>query len=79
MCLLPRTMSNQSRNSATLPICRIRLFVSQVAPELRAVRWSGRSALLGYTSTVLVFCAVTVALVTPFDAGVSTAVLRLLG
>ena len=64
------------------PLARIRsigTFYRQVVAELRKVIWPTRKELLTYTSVVIVFVVIMVAIVSVFDFAFSQAVLKVFG
>ncbi len=64
------------------PVARVRsigTFYRQVVSELRKVIWPTRKELLTYTSVVVVFVIVMVAIVSVFDFAFSQAVLQVFG
>ena len=64
------------------PVARIRsigTFYRQVVAELRKVIWPTRKELLTYTTVVVVFVVIMVAIVSAFDFVFSQAVLRVFG
>ena len=58
---------------------RIALFYREVVAELRKVIWPTRSALLTYTTVVLVFLIVMVSLVSGLDVAFGKGVLAIFG
>ena len=58
---------------------RIGLFLRQVVSELRKVIWPGRSDLISYTITVVVFVAILVAIVSVLDIAFAKTVLYVFG
>ena len=58
---------------------RTNLFFRQVIAELRKVIWPGRSDLITYTLTVVIFVAVIIAIVTVLDLGFAKLVLAVFG
>jgi preprotein translocase subunit SecE len=58
---------------------RIGLFLRQVIAELRKVIWPGRSDLITYTLTVVIFVAVLVLIVTGLDLAFAKLVLLTFG
>ena len=58
---------------------RTSLFFRQVIAELRKVIWPGRKQLITYTTTVIVFVAVLVAIVAVLDLAFAKAVLAIFG
>ena len=64
------------------PIARVRsigTFYRQVVAELRKVIWPTRKELLTYTSVVIVFVVIMVAIVSVFDFVFGQAVLKVFG
>ncbi len=61
------------------PIARIGRFVREVVAELRKVIWPTRKELLTYTTVVVVFVAVMMALVAGLDLGFAKVVLWVFG
>jgi preprotein translocase subunit SecE len=61
------------------PLARIGLFYRQIIAELRKVVWPSRSDLITYTSVVIVFVVVIIALVTVIDWGFTKAVSYVFG
>ncbi len=61
------------------PVARTSTYVRQVVAELRKVIWPTRQELVTYTSVVLVFVAVMVAIVAVFDFAFTKAVLQVFG
>ncbi|MCH0563273.1 MULTISPECIES: preprotein translocase subunit SecE [unclassified Streptomyces] len=55
------------------PLKRLALFYRQVVAELRKVVWPTRNQLTSYTTVVIFFVAVMIALVTVIDYGLSHA------
>lgn len=55
------------------------LFVRQIVAELRKVVWPTRHELTTYTSVVIVFVAIIIAIVSALDFGISKAVLAVFG
>jgi len=55
------------------------LFYRQVVGELRKVIWPTRKDLVTYTTVVLIFVAIMVAIVYGLDAGFGWVVLRIFG
>ena len=58
---------------------RTNLFFRQVIAELRKVIWPGRSDLITYTLTVVIFVAVIIAIVTVLDLGFAKLILAVFG
>jgi len=58
---------------------RIALFYRQVVAELRKVIWPTRRELVTYTTVVLVFVTVMIAIVAAMDLAFSQVVLRVFG
>ena len=58
---------------------RVALFVRQVVAELRKVVWPTQRELITYTTVVMVFVAVIMAIVTLLDFGFGHAVLTIFG
>ena len=58
---------------------RIGLFLRQVVSELRKVIWPGRSDLITYTLTVVIFVAILVGIVTVLDLAFAKGVLFIFG
>ncbi|MCU1691197.1 MAG: preprotein translocase, SecE subunit [Frankiales bacterium] len=64
------------------PVTRVRgigTFYRQVVAELRKVIWPTRNELVTYTTVVVVFVVVMVAIVSVFDFAFSQAVLKVFG
>jgi preprotein translocase subunit SecE len=61
-----RPRGTRERNN---PIARLIRFVREVVAELRKVIWPTRKELITYTSVVIVFVAIMVAIVWGLDAG----------
>ncbi|MDI3419644.1 preprotein translocase subunit SecE [Streptomyces luteolus] len=61
------------------PLGRLALFYRQIVAELRKVVWPTRSQLTTYTSVVIVFVVIMIALVTVLDYGFSQAVKYVFG
>ncbi|MFC7307530.1 preprotein translocase subunit SecE [Streptomyces monticola] len=61
------------------PLGRLALFYRQIVAELRKVVWPTRSQLTTYTSVVIVFVVIMIALVTVLDYGFSQAVKAVFG
>ncbi|MEU4580306.1 preprotein translocase subunit SecE [Nonomuraea sp. ATR24] len=55
------------------------LFYRQIISELRKVIWPTRKELVTYTTIVLIFVAIMVAIVYGLDAGLGWAVLEIFG
>ena len=55
------------------PLKRLALFYRQIIAELRKVVWPTRNQLTSYTTVVIFFVAVMIALVTVIDYGLSHA------
>ncbi|CAL9452640.1 Protein translocase subunit SecE [Streptomyces sp. enrichment culture] len=55
------------------PLKRLALFYRQIIAELRKVVWPTRNQLTSYTTVVIIFVAVMIALVTVIDYGLSNA------
>ncbi|MBO4253050.1 preprotein translocase subunit SecE [Streptomyces sp. NPDC002144] len=55
------------------PLKRLALFYRQVVAELRKVVWPTRNQLTSYTTVVIFFVAIMIALVTVIDYGLSHA------
>ncbi|MEV5438691.1 preprotein translocase subunit SecE [Streptomyces sp. NPDC052682] len=55
------------------PLKRLALFYRQIIAELRKVVWPTRSQLTSYTTVVIFFVAIMIALVTVIDYGLSHA------
>ncbi|MEU6364817.1 preprotein translocase subunit SecE [Streptomyces sp. NPDC046931] len=55
------------------PLKRLALFYRQVVAELRKVVWPTRNQLTSYTTVVIFFVAIMIALVTLIDYGLSHA------
>jgi preprotein translocase subunit SecE len=56
------------------PVARLALFYRQIVAELHKVVWPSRHDLMTYTSVVIVFVVVIIALVTVIDWGFNHAV-----
>ncbi|MGW1027027.1 preprotein translocase subunit SecE [Streptomyces sp. NPDC002577] len=61
------------------PLKRLALFYRQVIAELRKVVWPTRSQLTTYTTVVIVFVVIMIALVTVIDYGFNQAVKYVFG
>ena len=61
------------------PLGRLGLFYRQIIAELRKVVWPTRSELMTYTSVVIVFVAIIVAIVATLDYGFSKLVMAVFG
>ena len=61
------------------PLARLALFYRQIIAELRKVVWPSRNDLVTYTSVVIVFVVVIIALVTVIDWGFNHAVSYIFG
>ncbi|MDI3408537.1 preprotein translocase subunit SecE [Streptomyces cavernicola] len=61
------------------PLGRLALFYRQIVAELRKVVWPTRSQLTTYTTVVIVFVVIMIALVTVLDYGFSQAVKAIFG
>jgi preprotein translocase subunit SecE len=61
------------------PLARLALFYRQIVAELRKVVWPTRSELITYTSVVIVFVVVIIALVTVIDWGFNKGVSYVFG
>ncbi|GGL74323.1 protein translocase subunit SecE [Streptomyces fumigatiscleroticus] len=55
------------------PLKRLALFYRQIIAELRKVVWPTRNQLTSYTTVVIIFVAIMIALVTVIDYGLSHA------
>jgi preprotein translocase subunit SecE len=55
------------------PLKRLALFYRQIVAELRKVVWPSRNQLTSYTTVVIIFVAIMIALVTVIDYGLSNA------
>ncbi|GAA3033402.1 preprotein translocase subunit SecE [Streptomyces glomeratus] len=55
------------------PLKRLALFYRQIVAELRKVVWPSRNQLTSYTTVVIFFVAIMIALVTLIDYGLSHA------
>ncbi len=58
---------------------RLSLFYRQVIAELRKVIWPTRKELVTYTSVVLVFVLIVIAIVSVLDFGLGQLVLKVFG
>ena len=61
------------------PLGRLGLFYRQVIAELRKVVWPTRNELVTYTTVVIVFVAIVVAIVATLDFGFSKLVMWVFG
>lgn len=61
------------------PLARLGLFYRQIVAELRKVVWPTRQELMTYTSVVIVFVVVIIALVTVIDWGFNKVVAYVFG
>lgn len=61
------------------PMARLALFYRQIIAELRKVVWPTRHQLSTYTSVVIVFVVIIIALVTVIDYGFTQAVKYVFG
>lgn len=61
------------------PVGRLGLFYRQVIAELRKVVWPTRNELTTYTTVVIVFVAIIVAIVATLDFGFSKLVMWVFG
>jgi len=61
------------------PFGRLALFYRQIVAELRKVVWPTRNQLTTYTSVVIVFVVIMIALVTVIDYGFNHAVKYIFG
>ncbi|MET9876285.1 preprotein translocase subunit SecE [Actinacidiphila glaucinigra] len=61
------------------PLARLALFYRQIVAELRKVVWPTRNDLITYTSVVIVFVVVIIALVTVIDWGFNKGVSYVFG
>ncbi|MFE9256313.1 preprotein translocase subunit SecE [Streptomyces sp. NPDC006879] len=61
------------------PLGRLALFYRQIVAELRKVVWPTRSQLTTYTSVVIVFVVIMIALVTVIDYGFQEAIKYVFG
>jgi preprotein translocase subunit SecE len=61
------------------PLARVALFYRQIIAELRKVVWPSRNELVTYTSVVIVFVVVIIAIVTVIDWGLTKAVSYVFG
>ncbi|MGW8379185.1 preprotein translocase subunit SecE [Streptomyces sp. ODS28] len=61
------------------PFGRLALFYRQIIAELRKVVWPTRSQLSTYTSVVIVFVVIVIAMVTVIDYGFTKAVTFVFG
>ena len=77
--------SKQDRGSARRPerrkspLGRLGLFYRQIIAELRKVVWPTRNELVTYTTVVIVFVSIVVAIVATLDYGFSKLVLAVFG
>lgn len=61
------------------PVARLALFYRQIIAELRKVVWPSRHDLITYTTVVIVFVVVIIALVTVIDWGFNKGVSYVFG
>ncbi|MFI8102276.1 preprotein translocase subunit SecE [Streptomyces sp. NPDC101118] len=61
------------------PLGRLALFYRQIVAELRKVVWPTRSQLTTYTTVVIVFVVIMIALVTVIDYGFQEAIKYVFG
>lgn len=61
------------------PLGRLALFYRQIIAELRKVVWPTRNQLLTYTTVVIIFVVIVIALVTVIDWGFTEAVKYVFG
>lgn len=61
------------------PLARLALFYRQIVAELRKVVWPTRNELSTYTSVVIVFVVVIIAIVTVIDWGLNKGVSYIFG
>jgi preprotein translocase subunit SecE len=61
------------------PLKRLALFYRQIVAELRKVVWPTRSQLTTYTTVVIIFVVIMIALVTVIDYGFNQAVKYVFG
>jgi preprotein translocase subunit SecE len=61
------------------PLGRLGLFYRQIIAELRKVVWPTRNELVTYTSVVIVFVSIVVAIVATLDYGFSKLILLVFG
>ncbi len=61
------------------PLGRLALFYRQIVAELRKVVWPTRSQLSTYTTVVIIFVVITIAMVTVIDLGFTEAVKYVFG
>jgi preprotein translocase subunit SecE len=58
---------------------RMALFYRQIITELRKVVWPTRNELITYTTVVIVFCVIIIAIVYALDLGFAKAALAIFG
>jgi preprotein translocase subunit SecE len=69
----------RDRTERRSPLARLALFYRQVVGELRKVVWPTRHELATYTTVVIVFVTVIIAIVATLDYGISKAVTAVFG
>ena len=74
----PKPSKSPARTRGGL-IARLSRFLREVVAELRKVIWPGRKELITYTTVVIVFVAVMVALVAGLDIAFAQGVLAVFG
>ncbi|GGO83741.1 preprotein translocase subunit SecE [Wenjunlia tyrosinilytica] len=79
----PEDEASQSRRGGKRkkkgPLARLATFYRQVIAELRKVVWPKRSDLITYTTVVIVFVVVMIALVSVIDLGFSKLIEQVFG
>ncbi len=75
----PRTRTGGERRGPIARVLGIGTFYRQVVAELRKVIWPTRKELITYTSVVLVFVLIMVAVVAVFDFAFGQAVIHVFG
>jgi preprotein translocase subunit SecE len=73
------TPSRDGRGPKLSPPARVIRYLREVVAELRKVIWPGRRELITYTTVVIVFVAVMVALVAGLDIAFAQGVLAVFG
>lgn len=75
----PKKTRKGGKRAKKGPLARLALFYRQIVAELRKVVWPSRGDLGTYTSVVIVFVVVIIALVTVIDWGFTKAVSYVFG
>ncbi|GAA3828668.1 preprotein translocase subunit SecE [Streptomyces chiangmaiensis] len=69
----PKKTRKGGKRAKKGPLKRLALFYRQIVAELRKVVWPTRNQLTTYTTVVIVFVVIMIALVTVIDYGLSHA------